>query len=135
MSENDIGAFLLGALLLMPIPLMILAIVFGKEKIHQRLEGKYILLILIMYILALILPSATFFEETTVHSGMDFWLVGAVFFWILPISLPFYANILFFIILIRLSLGKNVRLLTEITLLLMLSSLLFPIQLAWGYLM
>lgn len=115
--------------------LMALGIYWGKSKQHQALELKYILLILMLYILALSLPSATLFEEQKLLLGAEFWLVGVAFFWALPVSLPFYANILFFIVLIRLALGKSVRFfLTEITVLLVLSSLILPMQFAWGYL-
>lgn len=133
--ENDVGAFLFGAFLFVPLCLIIFAIVRGKEKTHQALDKKWLFLILAMYILALFLPSATFFEEQKLILGAGFWLVGMVFFWALPVSLPFYANYLFFIVLIRLALGKSVRFfLAEITVLLMLGSLILPMQFAWGYL-
>lgn len=126
---------------------MAFSIVRSKEKAHQQekaqqqLDKKWILLILIVYILSLFLPSGTLFTTARpspfpefLLPGAEFLIVGATFFWLLPISLPFYANILFFIVLTRLALGKLVRFfLAEITILLMLSSQIVPMEFAWGY--
>ncbi|QMT30779.1 hypothetical protein [Alysiella filiformis] len=115
--------------------LMYFGIFAYKTATHRLISmNKLLLPILLLYLASLFLPSAAL-GNSEPKIGMEFVSSGLLFFFLLPYSLPFYANIFLFITCSALHSGRTVRFyFSEITIILILSSLMFLEIFSWGYL-
>lgn len=122
--------FLIG----LPCALVLAGAYFGARDACPRLPGKTAWLLLAAYGLSLCLPALMLGGGSPAHGAMVL-LTGMAFFWMVPVSLPVFANFLFAIVFLRLILGKRVRFFAaELTVLLMFSAILLPLEFSWGYL-